>query len=110
MYIRLVDEHNFKSPILYIHSDEDEFMAEIEKWKKDLLEFVKNNPKVDGLPLGGFDASTCMVDLMRHLTQYYVESTEFSFVEKNIRVLGTLRLLNEDYLTGHVVVEIKTYE
>lgn len=110
MFIQLVDEHNFKSPLLYIHADEDEFMAEIEEWKEGLLKWAED-PLVQGLPLGRLDSNTCIVDLMRHLTKFYVESTELSF-SKEGRIFGTLRLLNESYLDGmdEDVVEIKTYE
>ena len=110
MYIQLVDEHNSKSPLLYIHADEDEFMAEIEEWRQDLFKWAKN-PEVRGLPLGRLEANTCIVDLMRHLTAFYVESTELSFAKG--RVFGTLRLLNESYLASYdseEVIEISLVE
>lgn len=112
MYIILIDEHGFTSPALSIHSDHDEFLVEVEKWKKDLHETIKANKYVNGLPLGRLEASTCMVDLVRHLANYYVESTPLSFVEPG-NVWSCLRLVNNRADLKEIadeVVVIKTYE
>ena len=71
MYVQLVDKDNFRSPVLYIHSDEEEFMEQILAWKKDLLALRKEYPAVDGLPLGRLDPDVAMVDLLRYLGNYY---------------------------------------
>ncbi|KKN28304.1 hypothetical protein LCGC14_0855400 [marine sediment metagenome] len=106
MFLRLIDKDGWRSPVLYIHSDEKQFMEEIEKWKKDLLEWVKNST-FRGTPLCRLDANTCIVDLLRHLTNYYTESTP----NCEGRIIMTLRLFDNAYIDeGDVVIEIKTYE
>ena len=111
MYIQLIDKDGFLSSVLYIHSDYDEFRAEIDNWKQNLLAIVKSNKYVDGLPLGRLEAQTCMVDLIRHLGNYYVESTPLSFVEPG-NVWSCLKLADQDEVLeyGNSIVEIKTYE
>lgn len=114
-YIRLIDKDNFVSTPLHIQHDEDEFLAEIEKWKQSLLEWVKEDPLRDGMPLGRLDAGTCMIDLIRYLADYYSKTTP----NCGGRVWATLKL--EDFpkkkeLRGtsiedtENIVEIKTYE
>ncbi len=106
MFLRLIDKDGWKSPVLYIHGDEKEFIKEIEKWKKDTLEWVKNSD-FDGTPLCRLDANTCMVDLLRHLTNYYIKSTP----NCEGRIIMTLRLFDEaDVSEGDDIIEIKTYE
>lgn len=106
MFVRLIDKDGWKSPILYIHNDIDEFIREIEKWKAELLKWAKNTG-FKGTPLGRLDANSCIVDLLRHLTEYYVKTTP----NCEGRIFMTLRLFNESYLTeGDIVKEIKTYE
>lgn len=115
MYIQLVDKHGSESPLLYIHSDHEEFMAEINKWKGGLLEWAKQDI-VRGLPLGRLEASTCMVDLLHHLTGYFVECAKNDLAKYEYfqnRITNCLRLLNSDYLDSvdeDEVVKIKTYE
>ena len=106
MFVRLVDKDNWKSPILQIHNDEEEFLSEIEKWKKDLLEWVANNTDYNGTPLARLDVNTCIVDLLRHITDYYVKTTP----NCDSRIIMTLRLVEEDYAAGEDIMEIKTYE
>jgi hypothetical protein len=110
MYVRLVDKDNFKSPILYIHADEEEFMKQIELWLEQVKKVIADYPQVDGLPLGRLEPDTAMVDLVRHLGNYYVESTPLSFLPVG-HVYGCLRLVNEtDSLRyGHKVIEIKLH-
>jgi len=105
MFVRLVDKDNWKSPVLYIHSDEKEFMVEIEKWKKDLLEWVASLD-YDNTPLARLDANTCIVDLLRHITDYHVRTTPGC----GGRIRATLRLFDESYADGDDIIEIKTYE
>lgn len=106
MYIQLIDKDNFKSPILYIHSDEEEFVEQIMLWKKSLHELRKNYPKVDGLPLGRLEPDVAMVDLIRHLGNYYVENIPLSFLP-NGHVYGCLRLVNE---ADEEVIEINLHD
>lgn len=110
MYVQLVDKHNFRSPVLYIHADENEFLEQIEIWRQDLFKWIKDNPKVGGMPLGRLEPATCIIDLMRHLIKFYVETTEFSFVAPG-RVIGSLRLQNqEDIMNDEDPIEIKLFQ
>jgi hypothetical protein len=108
MYVQLVDKHNFHSPTLYIHADEVEFMDQIEVWLKQVRKVIADYPKVDGLPLGRLESATALVDLVRHLGNYYVESTPLSFVPAG-HVYGCLRLVNEAEVleAGEEITEIK---
>jgi hypothetical protein len=94
MYVQLIDKDNFKSPVLYIHADEDEFMAQIKVWLVLVRKVIADYPSVNGLPLGRLEANTAIVDLIRHLGNYYVETTPLSFVPSG-HVYGCLRLVNE---------------
>jgi len=106
MYIKLVDKDKFESAVLYIHQDIDEFLGEIDKWKADLLSWVAGLDN-DGHPLMRFDADVCMVDLLRHLTAYYVRTSPYC----EGRIVGTFRLIAPPVkLTNEIVMEIKTYE
>ena len=111
MYIQLVDKDGFKSPILYIHADEDEFMAQIEIWRKQIQKVIAEYPHVDGLPLGRLEPATCMMDLIRHLGNYYVENTPLSFVPVG-HVYGCLRILNEEEVLKYdnEITEINLHE
>lgn len=114
IFIRLIDKDMFVSPILHIHHDEEEFLKEIESWKKGLLEWVKEDPRRDGMPLGRLDAGTCMIDLLRHLVEYYIKTTP----NCGGRVWATLKLIDQpknkslriDEERSADVIEIKTYE
>ena len=105
MFLRLVDENEFKSPILDIHSDEKEFLKQIELWKSHLLIWAKRTSLI-GTPLGRLDVNTCIVDLLRHLTSYYVLSSPHC----EGRITMTFRLVNEDYAKGSEITEVKIYE
>ena len=110
MYIQLVDKDGFKSPVLYIHSNEDEFMEQINLWQQKVYEILDNYPHVDGLPLGRLDPNTCMVDLIRYLADYYIKSTPLSFVPAG-HVYTTLAIKNEENLAaGDVITRINLYE
>ena len=112
MYIRLIDKGGWRSPIFHIHSDEEEFLQQIEVWKKEIHQIHKDYPHMDGLPLGRMDAGTCMFDLIRHLGNYYVESTPLSFIPKG-HVYSCLKLIEdkeEETLKHEDVLEIKTWE
>ena len=111
MYIQLIDEHGFLSSVLYIHSDEEEFLEEIDNWKKNLLAIIKDNKHSNGLPLGRLEAQTCMVDLIRHLANYYVESTPLSFIPPG-NVWSCLKLADQNEVLeyGEPITQIKTYE
>ena len=111
MYIQLVDRDGFLSEVLYIHSDKDEFMTEVNNWKKNLLDIIKTNKYTNGLPLGRLEAQTCMVDLIRHLGNYYVESTPLSFIPAG-NVWSCLKLASQNEVLeyGEPIIEIKTYE
>jgi len=117
MYIRLIDKDNFVSNTLHIQHDEDEFLAEIEKWKHGLLEWVKKQGERSkvGMPLARLDAGTCMIDLIRHLAEYYINTTPHC----DGRVWATLKLedfpkdkelRSFDIEEAVSIVEIKTYE
>lgn len=116
MYIRLIDRRHFVSSILYIHHDEDEFLAEIYKWRAGLWAWVKEDPlRRDDMPLGRLEAGTCMIDLLVHLHKYYVETTP----NCGGRIIGSLslerfpkaiHLRTPDIESTEDIVEIKTYE
>jgi hypothetical protein len=122
MYIRLVDKHNWKSPVLYIHADEKEWIEQIILWRKNLLAWCKKHPIMNGMPLGRLEASVCMVDLIRHLSEYYVnynnelaELMPDSITEKyEGHIVSTFRLLGPPEADGledvENIIEIKTYE
>lgn len=101
VYIRVVDNAGLKSPILRIHNDEEEFLGVIKKWQKELATWVKL-PGNRGLPLGCSDASTAIVDLLRELTKYYVETD----LLKTNRIRATFRLYEEKDLTKSEVESI----
>jgi len=112
MYLRLIDKNKFVSPILYIHGDEEEFMGEVKRWKENLMQWIENNPEMNRTPLGRLDAGVCMIDLIRHLSKYYIETSPHC----KGKVIATLKLdeypkfrseRTEDMVD---VVEIKTYE
>ena len=111
MNIQLVDKDGFKSPILYIHADEDEFMEQINLWLQQVRKTIVDYPKLDGLPFGRLDPSTCMVDLIRHLGNYYVENTPLSFASVG-HVYSCLRLLNEEDVLKYSdeITEINLHE
>jgi len=122
MYIRLVDRDNWKSPILYIHADEKEWLEQITIWRRNLLEWVKAYPAMGGMPLGRLEASMCMVDLLWHLTKYYVEYNEMLAEEMpNLviaqydgHIVSTFRLLGppetDNLEEVDNIIEVKTYE
>jgi hypothetical protein len=108
MYVQLIDKDRFKSPILYIHSDEDEFMAQIGIWLAQVKKVIADYSHASGLPLGRLEPDTAMVDLVRHLGNYYVESTPLSSLPAG-HVYSCLRLVNEtDVLKdGNEVIKIE---
>jgi len=108
MYVQLIDKDDFKSPILYIHADEEDFMNQIEIWLKQVKKIIIDYPIVTGLPLGRLDPNTAIVDLIRHLGNYFVENTPLSFLPSG-HVYGNLRIINEEEVLkyGDQIVEIK---
>ena len=107
MFIQLIDKNGDKSPVLYIHSDVEEFIGEINNWALDLIQWRKDNPLEDGTPLWRGDASTCVVDLLRHLTEYYVKTD----AHNKGRIVATLRLYSdEDIDKDDEIIIIRTYE
>jgi len=94
MYVQLVGKHDLKSPILYIHADEDEFMEQINIWLKQVKKVIADYPEVNGLPLGRLEPAVAMVDLVRHLGNYFVENTPLSFLPAG-HVYGCLGIRNE---------------
>jgi len=114
MYIRLIDKHDFVSTTLYIHNDEDEFLAQIEEWKKHLHLWLHCNPKMEGTPLGRLDAGACMIDMIRYLSDYFVRTTPNCCG----KVMGGLKLedypkkeeLRHNIESSEDIIEIKTYE
>jgi len=107
MFIQLIDKNGDKSPFLYIHHDYKEFLNEIEKWRQDLIQWRKNNPLDDGTPLGRGDVSTCIVDLLRHLTEYYVKTD----AHNKGRITNTLCLYSTEDIDkeDENITIIKTY-
>ena len=111
MWFRLIDKDGFVSPLVHIQHDEEEFLGVVDKWKKELHEWIKEDSHRAGMPLGRLDAGTCLFDLVRYLGNYYVESTPNCAG----RVWATLKI--EDFpkdeklrVAIHEVLEIKTYE
>ena len=90
MYIQLKDKDNFKSGILYIQCDEEEFLVQIYKWLKELKEWV-NTTIYTGMPLSRFEPDTAMVDLIWHLCEYYNKT---SMLREKGRIIGTFRLIS----------------
>jgi len=104
MFIRLVDKDNFKSPALYIHSGEKEFLKVIKEWHSWLLYWIDKNPDMKGMPLGRLNPGTAVVDLLRVLTQYYVNSSP----ESQGRAYATLSL--EENVPDDHVKEINLHD
>jgi hypothetical protein len=109
MLIQLIDKDGWRSPVLYIHSDEDEFMEQINLWLQEVRQIIKDYPSVDGLPLGRLDPETCMFDLARHLGNYYVESTPLSFAPAG-HVYGCLKIFRNEDEIDEEIVEINLHE
>ncbi|HLD90812.1 MAG TPA: hypothetical protein VI911_07360 [Patescibacteria group bacterium] len=102
LYIRVVDKANFKSPILRIHNDDEEFIKVIYKWRDDLLVWAAV-PGNKGLPLGVIDAHTAMVDLLRELTAYYVATD----LHKTGRIHMTFSLYDNASMTTEKITDIQ---
>lgn len=102
LYIRIVDKANFKSPVLRIHSDEDEFLKIINKWREELLIWAAI-PQNQGVPLSLIDAHTAMVDLLRELTAYYV-ATDY---RKTGRIRMTFSLYDNSSMTTEKIIDIQ---
>lgn len=114
MYIQLVDKHNFRSPILYLHADRDSWIEQIEKWRNDLLSWLEETGMGGhGTPLTRLDAEACIIDLLRHLIAFYKSEMDEHFPQYEGRVFGTFRLFNESHLTEEdkkEVVIVKVFE
>lgn len=95
MNIQLEDKDGLKSVILHIHSDEEEFLKEINKYIKELYEYIKTSI-YSGMPLHRLDPGVVMVDLVGHLHNYYVSTTLLR--ESKGRVIGGIRLIDSSYL------------
>ncbi len=89
MYIQLKDKDNFKSGVLYIHCDTEEFLAQINKWLVELKDWVASTV-YSGMPLSRFDPEVAMVDLIWYLCKYYDET---SMLREKGRIIGTFRLV-----------------
>ncbi len=95
MYIQFVEQANpnlFKSPVLYIHCDEEEFKQFLNKYLEDLFK---------GFPLGRLEAPTVMCDFMHKLTLYYIENTG-NLINSEGRIISWMRLLDRSYLEGDI--------
>jgi len=108
MYLQLIDKDNFKSVILYIHSDTDEFLKVIDAWKDELLNYARQEQEHNGVgfPLSRLEVDTCIVDLLRVLTEYYVKTSAFIKPHTG-RIMATMRLLNESDLTNADMGRVK---
>lgn len=111
MYIKFVEKINpdlNKSPVLYIHCDEDEFEEFLNKYLIDLYEWQKT---VDfkGFPLGRLEAPTVICDFMHKLTAYYLESSG-DRVKEQSRIISWMRLLDSSYFEGGGFEEVQIIE
>jgi hypothetical protein len=109
MYLQLKDKDGYLSPILRIHQDSEEFLAEVHKWRDGLFRWIEEDERRKGMPLGRLEPGTCMIDLLRHLTEYYKETTP----NCGGRVWATLKLLEckdyNEWQTAEDIIEIKLY-
>jgi len=93
MYVQLVEDANWRSPVLYIHCDEEETLQFINQWLKELIAWVLQDPR-GGMPLQRLDVNTAMVDLTFKLGQYYFDTMPDQVAEAGY-VQSWLRLFNE---------------
>ena len=111
MYIQLKEKSgNFKSPVLYIHNDEDEAEKIINIWLENLRDWANQEKfKRGGPPLSRLDANTAIVDLCYTLGQYYIDTTPkpeaISIHDKLEHVESWLRLFNyEDVKNENILI------
>jgi hypothetical protein len=104
LLIQLYENENWKSPILYIHSDEKEALTFIEEWRIGLIKWAKNTKHS---PLSRLDCSTALVDLVHKISNYYLETGGQELY--NGQIASWLRLISEDEAANHVeeIIKIK---
>lgn len=99
LLIQFYESKHFKSPVLYIHSDENEAKAFLIDYVIKLKEWQAKTI-YDGFPLGRLEPSVVMVDFLHKLTIYYMETTPAG--NKENRVLSWLRLYSQEDAQGHI--------
>lgn len=103
MYIQLKEDEYWKSPVLYIHSDEDEALNFVNNWREEVIAFSK----IGGVqtPLKRLEVSTAFCDLLYKISVYYLE-TGHEQIKLEGRIQNWLRCHNESELVGediHVI-------
>lgn len=91
LYVKIQDKFSF-SPVLYIHSDEEEVTQFIQEWSKNLLNWAKNHTGVE-LPLSRLECTTILVDLIYQLSKLYV-NTMPEDIKRQDKIQSWLRLYN----------------
>lgn len=107
MYVQLVEDENWKSPLLYIHSDKDEALQFIEEWKQSVIKFSKESKL--GTPLSRLDVNTAFCDLVFKVSAYYLE-TSGDTVKSQMFVQSWLRCFNESWVKNKdeiVIIKLK---
>lgn len=102
LYIRFVEQDNpqlWRSPILYIHNDEEEFRKFLERYLKELYEWQKVHSKQwGGLPLGRLEAQTVICDFMYRLTNYYQKT----YPPVSGRIVSWMRLVADNFTNENI--------
>jgi len=105
MYIQLIDSARWVSPVLYIHSDEEEALEFINNWKQELIEWAAKNDIGGGTPLARLESNIAMCDLIHKLGNYYLE-TMSERVREQGKIQSWMKLYNEQWVTDEEVVLI----
>ncbi len=109
MYIQVFEENttqskkNWRSPVVYIHSDSEEVLYFIKKWRYELNKYT-NNGKNSGMPMDHLDVNTCFCDLLYQLGKYYLDNTDKRLTDGRIK--SWIRCFNETEInnsTGHII-------
>lgn len=101
MYIQLKEDENWKSPVLYIHSDEDEALEFINNWKQEVKELAKNSKL--GTPLARLDVNTAFCDLLYKIGQYYLDTTGDTVGDAGF-IQSWLRCFNESEIKEKIII------
>lgn len=101
MYVQLKEDENWKSPVLYIHSDEDEALQFIEEWKQSVIRFSKESKL--GTPLSRLDVNTAFCDLVFKISAYYLESSGDT-VKSQMFIQSWLRCFNESEIKEKIII------